>query len=98
MSARFFGAKNPRQLRVIQALMTRPQPRAAIDAIAGCANGPDLVAALRRQGLDVPCTRTKKKDRDGFDTLPGIYHLTQHDRQQISAWLVIRNTKGATQC
>lgn len=98
MSARFFGTDNPRHLRVLHALMSCPQPRKAIDAIAGCANGPELVAELRRLGLEVPCTLTKKKDLDGLDTLPGIYHLTQQDRRKVRAWLTTRNNKGAVTC
>lgn len=88
--ARFTGTDNPRHLRVIQALMTRPLPRQQLDAVAGASNGPDLVAELRRRGLELPCTRTKKKDRDGFDTLPGVYHFTQQDRRRVLAWLAKR--------
>jgi hypothetical protein len=61
--AAFSGTDNPRHLRVLQAVTVRPVPREEIDRLAGCANGPDLVAELRRRGLDFPCTRTKKLDR-----------------------------------
>ncbi|MEI8326741.1 MAG: hypothetical protein WCH44_15520, partial [Betaproteobacteria bacterium] len=46
--AKFTGTDNPRHLRVIQALMTRPLPRGQLDAVAGASNGPDLIAELRR--------------------------------------------------
>ena len=92
--ARFIGTVNPRHLRVIQALMTRPLPREQLDRVAGCSNGPDLVAELRRRGLKAPCTRTKKQDGDGFDVLPGVYHLTQGDRRRVSAWKRERASKG----
>ena len=85
-AAHFTGTDNPRHLRVIQALMTRPLPRQQLDSVAGASNGPDLVAELRRRGLELPCTRTKKIDRDGFDVLPGIYHFTQQDRRLINSW------------
>ena len=85
-SAAFLGTDNPRHLRVIQALLTRPLPREQVDSVAGCSNGPDLIAELRRRGLDAPCERTKKKDRDMFDCWPGVYHLTQRDRRRISMW------------
>lgn len=88
--ARFTGTDNPRHLRVIQALMTRPLPRQQLDAVAGASNGPELVAELRRRGLELLCTRTKKIDRDGFDVLPGIYHFTQQDRRRVSRWLAQR--------
>ena len=93
-AARFLGTDNPRHLRVIQALMTRPLPREQLDRVAGCSNGPDLVAELRRRGLKAPCTRTKKQDGDGFDVLPGVYHLTQGDRRRVSAWKRERASKG----
>ena len=85
--ARFLGTDNPRHLRVIQALLTRPLPREHLDSVAGASNGPELVAELRRRGLDVPCTRTKKKDRDLFDCWPGVYHFTQQDRRRVYRWL-----------
>ena len=84
---RFQGTDNPRHLRVIQALLTRPLPREQLDSVAGASNGPELVAELRRRGLEVPCTRTKKKDRDLFDCWPGVYHLTQQDRRRVYRWL-----------
>ena len=90
VSARFTGTDNPRHLRTIQALMTRPITREHLDQIAGCSNGPELIAELRRRGLNVPCTRTKKKDRDLFDCWPGVYHFTQADRRRVLAWMARR--------
>ena len=86
----FSGTDNPRHLRVIQALMTRPLPREQLDGVAGASNGPELVAELRRRGLELPCTRTKKKDRDFFDCWPGVYHLTRQDRRRVFKWLASR--------
>lgn len=84
--SRFMGTDNPRHLRAIQALLTRPIPREHLDQIAGCSNGPELIAELRRRGLEVPCARTKKKDRDFFDCWCGVYHFTQQDRRRINQW------------
>ena len=94
--AHFAGTDNPRHLRVIQALMTRPLPREQLDTLAGASNGPELVAELRRRGLELPCTRTKKKDRDLFDCWPGVYHFTQQDRRRVYRWLAKRrkNQRG----
>ena len=89
-AARFAGTVNPRHLRTIQALMTRPVTREHLDQIAGCSNGPELVAELRRRGLDVPCVRTRKKDRDLFDCWPGVYHFTKQDRRRVLAWISTR--------
>jgi len=76
--------------------MTRPLPREQLDRVAGASNGPELVSELRRRGLDVPYTRTKKKDRDLFDCWPGVYHFTQQDRRRVNRWLTTR--KGGTSC
>ncbi|MBK5204065.1 MAG: hypothetical protein JJD98_01245 [Polaromonas sp.] len=93
--ARFSGTVNPRHLRAIQALMTHPTPREHVDQIAGCSNGPELIAELRRRGLEVPCSRTKKKDRDLFDCWPGVYYFTQQDRRRVNQWLAQRNQRCA---
>ena len=91
LPAHFTGTDNPRHLRAIQALMTRPTTREHLDQIAGCSNGPELMAELRRRGLEVRCCRTKKKDRDLFDCWPGVYYFTQADRRKVNAWLAKRN-------
>ena len=75
---KFTGTDNPRHLRVIPALMTRPRRREDIDDIAGCSNGPDLIAALRDMGLEVPCNRVKFLDRDG-NTL-SLIHISEPTR------------------
>ena len=71
---------------MIQAATVRPIPREELDRVAGCSNGPALVADLRDLGLDMPCTRTKKLDRDLFACWPGVYHLTERDRRKLNAW------------
>ena len=93
----FLGTENPRHLRVIQALRVRPLPREQLDQVAGCSNGPELVAELRRRGLKLPCPRTKKKDRDLFDVFPGVYHLSESDRRMINHWLARRARGGASE-
>ncbi len=98
MSARFLGTDDPRQLRVLDALRTKPQPREAIDTIAGVSNGPDVVMDLRTRGLDIPCERVTVIDRDGKPRRPGIYSLTQEDRRLVHAWLATRNDKEHSPC
>lgn len=88
---KFFGTDNPRHLRAIQALLTRPQRREHIDAVAGCSNGPELIAGLRRLGLDVPCERVSDIDRDGRPIKRGVYYLAEGDRRKLNAWLRQRN-------
>lgn len=83
---------NLRYLRVIHALMVRPRPREAIDNIAGCSNGPALIAELRRIGLEIPCTRIPDFDRDGLPVQCGVYSLSDADRCNIARWLRKRGT------
>ena len=87
---KFTGTDNPRHLRVIDALLTRPRRREDIDGIAGCANGPELIAELRRRGLGdehLPCERIRFTDRDGYPCRPGVYSLTEQGRRAIYTWL-----------
>ena len=93
-SAAFLGTDNLRHLRSIRALTVRPHTREQLDAVAGCSNGPELVAELRRRGLEVPCTRTRQKDRDLFDCYPGVYHFTESDRRKLKVWMRKRAGMG----
>lgn len=92
-SARFVGTDGPRQLRAINILLRHPLPRESLDGAVGCSNGPDLIAGLRRQGLEIPCERINFVDRDGKSCHPGVYHLTTTDRRRIYAWLA-RGRRG----
>jgi len=91
---KFTGIDNPRHLRIIPALMAPPRRREDVDSIAGCSNGPELIAELRRRGLDIPCKRITFIDRDGYSCRPGIYSLTASDRRKIYNWLA-KCRKGA---
>lgn len=97
--ARFLGTDNPRHLRVLHALLQRPRRREDVDSIAGCSNGPDLIAALRALGLDaikhLTCTRIKFLDRDGLPCNPGIYSLTEAGKRLVWAWLARMRKGGA---
>ena len=96
-TSKFIGTDNPRHLRAIAALLRRPMPRENLDTEAGCSNGPELVAELRRRGLDAPCERISFTDRDGRDCRPGVYSFTARDRRLIHAWLAQR-AKGGAEC
>ncbi len=91
---KFAGTNNPRHLRAVAGMMKRPMPRKELDKWAGCSNGPDLIAELRRRGLEVRCERVRFIDRDGVSCRPGVYHLTAADRRKINAWLVEREQGG----
>ena len=82
----FTGTDNPRHLRALTVLLRRPVPREQLDSLAGASNSPELVAELRRRGLEVPCERIRFIDRDGFTCRPGVYSLTTADRRLIYAW------------
>ena len=94
-SAKFTGTDNPRHLRAITALLRRPLPRENLDTVAGCSNGPELIAELRRRGLEVPCHRINFVDRDGFTCRPGVYLLTDADRRKLHQWMAKRMKGGA---
>ena len=85
-NANFTGTSNPRHLRVINALLRRPMPRESLDKCAGCSNGPELVAELRRRGLEVPCVRVECLDRDGQRVRPGVYSFSKADVRKIRVW------------
>lgn len=89
--AHFLGTENPRHLRVIMALLVSPRPREAIDRIAGCSNGPELMAELRRRGLTADCKKTPCIDRDGYEVKRGIYYFDDQDKRLIRAWLKRRD-------
>ena len=91
----FIGTDNPRHLRAIAALLRRPIPREQLDSIAGASNSPELVAELRRRGLDVPCERIQFIDRDGHACRPGVYSLTTADRRLFWQWQAKRQQGGA---
>ena len=82
----FTGTDNPRHLRAITALMRRPISRQELDSVAGASNSPELVAELRRRGLDVPCERIRFIDRDGYPCRPGVYSFTPSDRRKFYRW------------
>jgi hypothetical protein len=86
MQIRFTGTDNPRHLRAIAALLVRPRRRVDLDDIVGATNSPELVAELRRRGLDVPCERIHFLDRDEKPCRPGVYDFTTRDRRLIHKW------------
>jgi len=93
-SAKFNGTDNPRHLRVIQVLLRRPLRREDLDAVAGCSNGPALVAELRDRGLAMPCERIRFVDRDGRPCRPGVYSLTTRDRRLLHQWMARKDRPG----
>lgn len=87
---KFAGTVNPRHLRAIAALMVRPVPRELLDRVAGCSNGPALIADLRDLGLTkegLPCTLIPDRDRDGEAISRGVYSFSDAGRRAVSAWL-----------
>ncbi len=69
--SKFSGTDNPRHLRAIAFLLTRPA----------------LIAELRRRGLEAPCVRVQDRDRDGFPIRRGVYHFTVGDRRALRSWM-----------
>ncbi len=70
----------PRQLRVALALMLAGDGwtwREEIDRIAGASNGPAIISALRRKGVEIEMQKVERIDRDGKPCNPGRYRLKQ---------------------
>ena len=88
----FLGTRNRRHLRALIELMRGADVRRErLDAIAGCSNGPALVAELRRRGLHIPCDcSVASVDRDGRPCWPGVYWLTAEDFKKLSEWLATK--------
>lgn len=89
-TSHFSGTTNPRHLRVILALMYAAGGdvrRERIDEVAGASNGPEVIAELRRRGLQIPCDRLDAIDRDGKPCKPGVYWLISDDFRMLGAWI-----------
>ena len=93
IASKFTGTDNPRHLRAIHALMQRARLRNDLQTITGASNTPELVAELRRRGLETPCEKVPVLDRDGVVTRPGIYSFNAPDRRKVNSWL---SKRGAT--
>ena len=89
---KFLGTENARHLRALAVLLKRPVSRENLDSIAGCSNGPELIAELRRRGLEgeLLCERIDFTDRDGRRCRPGTYSLTPKGRRLVLNWLKTR--------
>lgn len=82
------AVSNPREVRLLMALLQRSLSREALDRVVGCSNSPDHVMKLRRQhNLDLPCPRVAGTDRDGKPVRYGLYSTTAKDRTKIRALL-----------
>ena len=91
-NSKFFTA-NPRHMRVLIAVVRRSMTREHVDAEAGCSNGPELIAELRRRGLSLPCDRIPTFDRDGREVKRGVYHTTKLDRRKIHRFFAERKAR-----
>lgn len=87
IAPKFTGTDNPRHLRAIHALMQRARFKNDLQTITGASNTPELVAELRRRGLETPCEKVPVLDRDGVVTRPGIYSFNAPDRRKVNSWL-----------
>ncbi len=68
----------PRQLRMVGALLAAGERWTwgeDIDRIAGASNGPAVIQALRRKGIEIDMRTAERSDRDGKPCKPGQYSL-----------------------
>jgi hypothetical protein len=94
-SKEFLGTDNLRFLRALVGLEARPRSRKEIDALAGCANGPDLMRNLGLLGIEGHKAKMVKGfDRDGLPIRYGVYALTDNDRKNLRAWRNRRAKQG----
>lgn len=75
--------------------MQRPRFRNDLQAITGASNTPELVAELRRRGLETPCVRVPVLDCDGLVSHPGIYSFNASDCRKVNSWLNKREANHA---
>ncbi|MDD5029862.1 MAG: hypothetical protein PHH58_10230 [Rhodoferax sp.] len=94
---KFTGTDNPRYLRAIQALLTRPTTREQLDQIAGCSNGPDLISNIRNlfpasdnRNEYIACEHIEFFDRDSRRCRPGVYSMMAKARRLVYQWLANR--------
>lgn len=81
-----FDPSNSRHMRVANALLAcRGLWRYEVDDIAGCANGPQLMADIGHKAIHWTCTRLERVDRDGRTCKPGFYELTPAGRELITS-------------
>jgi hypothetical protein len=91
----FEGTDNPREIRVLQALIQNPSgiKRERLDRVARCSNGPELAASLRRKGFGTNtekthlyCVRVPENDFDNRPVKVGRYVLTPAGRRAVFAF------------
>lgn len=89
---------NPRQARILRALLERKRTREEIDAIAGVSNGPDEIFRLRHNlGLRLPCPRKAGIDMDGKPVEIGVYGMAESD-YSIALRLLGNDPEGVSSC
>lgn len=79
----------PRQARVAHALLVAAEAwtwREDVDRIAGASNGPAVIQALRRKGVDIDMQTAESIDRDGKPCKPGQYRLAPRGRDLLTAY------------
>ena len=82
------SSMNPRDRRVLAALLDRPHYREELDRIAGASNSPQLIWKLRHHhGIHVRCRLIDGRDRDGRTCRRGLYMLTGSARSVAQEWL-----------
>ncbi|MQX53924.1 hypothetical protein [Alcanivorax sediminis] len=83
-----------RQFRAVSLLLTRDISPLDVERLAGCRNGPELVATLRRRGLQIDTLEDRKPDRDGRTCRTGLYRLRELSRDLAEALLLKSEQQG----
>jgi hypothetical protein len=87
-AAKKVNQKNPRRVRILKALLTRPHMREELDKVAGASNVPDIMMRIGRElRIEFKCEHVDSIDRDGLPCRPGLYSLTEEGREEAFKWL-----------
>lgn len=76
-----------RQYRAVTMLMEAPRTPLEIERKAGCRNGPELIASLKRRRLQICSVPFTVADRDGIACETCRYVLTEGSRELAQALL-----------
>ena len=84
----------PRDIRLLAALLKRSVTRYAAIDITGAPNSPEYIRRLRALGLQIVCERIEMVDRDGKRCRPGRYRLLASSRRYARQLLANSTTAG----
>lgn len=83
----FTGTSDRQYALALIALTFRPIPRWDLDRIAGTAEVPDVLNALRMLGLELPCSLAPIFSEEGKVMHVEVCRFTINDARRVNRWL-----------